>query len=192
LRTIDRGLAHRVEGARQRLNKPNLDRLLGKNTPCEPGDGAAVISAIIDFADLLLCGLLVGTMFGAWLMLQPADFDFATYVLVQQNAIRALNTIMPALGGLTILITLAAAFAARDDRARLIMLMVADACLAAAGLMTRFVNQPINATVMTWSAGAPPSDWTVLRDQWWTWHVLRLASGLAAFALIIGAVLRRA
>jgi hypothetical protein len=151
-----------------------------------------VIAAIIDFADLLLCGLLVGAMFGVWLMLNPAGFDATTYVLVQQNAIRAHNTVMPALGGLTILFTLAAAFAARDDRARLIMLIVAGTCLVAAGLMTRFANQPINATIMTWSAGAPPSDWTVLRDQWWTWHVLRLASALAAPSLIIAAVLRRA
>ena len=150
-----------------------------------------MIAAIIDFADLLLCGLLVGAMFGAWLMLQPAGFDSTTYVLVQQNAIRALNDIMPALGGLTILVTLAAAIAARGDRGRLTMLIAAGTCLAAAGLVTRFVNQPINATVMTWSAGAPPSDWTVLRDQWWTWHVLRTASALAAFSLIIAAVMHR-
>jgi anthrone oxygenase-like protein len=151
-----------------------------------------VIAKIIDFVDLLVCGLLVGAMFGAWLMLQPARLDATSYVLVQQNAIRALNDVMPALGGLTILVTLAAAFAAREDRARLIVLIVAAASLAAAGMITRFSNQRINAIVMTWAADAPPADWTLLRDQWWSWHVARLASGLIAFSLIIGAVLRRA
>jgi hypothetical protein len=150
-----------------------------------------VSAAIMDLVDLLLCGLLVGAMFGAWLMLRPARLDAPTYVLVQQNAIRALNDVLPALGGITILITLAAAFAAREDRTRVIMLIVAGACLAAAGLITRFWNQPINATVMTWSAAAPPPDWTGLRDQWWFWHVVRLSSTLVAFCLIIGAVMRR-
>ena len=73
-----------------------------------------MIAAIIDFADLLFCGLLVGAMFGAWLMLHPAGFDATTYVLLQQNGIRALNDTMPALGVFSILITLASAFAARE------------------------------------------------------------------------------
>ena len=150
-----------------------------------------MIGTIIDFADLLLCGLLVGAIFGAWLMLQPAGHDAAAYIVLQQNAIQALNNIMPALGGFTILITLAAAFEAREDRTRMIMLIVAGACLAAAGVVTRFLNQPINAAVMTWSAGAPPSDWTALRDQWWYWHVVRLAIAMLAFSLIIAAALRR-
>ena len=146
-------------------------------------------AAIIDFLDLVLCGLLVGAMWGAWLMLRPARLDAPTYVLVQQNAIRALNDILPALGALTILITLAASLA-REDRTRRIILIVAGASLAAAGIITRFSNQPINAIVMTWASDSPPADWTLLRDRWWYWHVVRLAFALTAFFLIIGAVLR--
>lgn len=147
-------------------------------------------AAIMDFVDLLLCGLLVGAMFGAWLMLRPARLDAPTYVLVQQNAIRALNDVLPALGGLTILITLAAAFVAREDRTLMIMLIVAGVSLTIAGIITRFSNQPINAVVMTWAADAPPADWTLLRDRWWYWHVVRMTFALTAFFLIIGAVLR--
>ena len=74
----------------------------------------------------------------------------------------------------------------------MIVLIAAGVCLAAAGLITRFLNQPINAIVMTWSAAAPPSDWTGLRDQWWYWHVVRLVAATIAFGLIITAALRRA
>ena len=151
-----------------------------------------VIAAIIDFADLLASGLLVGAMFGAWLMLQPALLAPSTYVVVQQNAIRALNDILPALGALAVLITLAAAYTAREERMRLIMLIAAVVGLAAAGIITRFFNQPINAIVMTWTASAPPDDWSHLRDEWWRWHAVRLASALIAFSLIIGAAMRRA
>ncbi len=44
--------------------------------------------------------------------MSPAGLDAATYVIAQQNGIRGLNHIMPLLGATTILLTLAAAFAA--------------------------------------------------------------------------------
>ena len=144
-----------------------------------------MIGAIVNFMSLLLTSLLVGAMFGAWLMLQPGGREAATYVLLQQTAIRALNDVLPALGALALLATLFAALAAFQDRTRLIMLAAASVCLVAAGIITRVANQPINAVVMTWAASAPPAEWTTLRDQWWSWHVSRLALGLIAFALII-------
>jgi uncharacterized membrane protein len=145
----------------------------------------------IDFVDLLLAALLAGAMFAVFLMMRPAGLDAATYVVQQQNGIRALNGVMPALGGLTIVLTLAAAFAAANDRARVVLLIVSVACLVAAGLITRFLNQPINAVVMTWSAQAAPAEWTALRDEWWRWHLVRSAFALSALALIIASALRR-
>ena len=146
---------------------------------------------IIDFADLLLAGLLTGTIFGVFLIMSPAGLDAATYVIQQQNCIRGLNTIMPALGAATIALTLAAAFAASGDPLRMNLLFAAAAGLIVAGLVTRFLNQPLNAIVMTWNANSPPADWTTLRDTWWRWHLVRLALSLAAFSLVIAAVLRR-
>src|SRR5512135_3795943 len=107
---------------------------------------------IIDFSDLLFAGLLTGAIFGVFLVMRPAGLDVTTYVIQQQNCIRALNSIMPPLGGLTILLTIAAAFAASGDRLRMNMLFAAAAALIVVGLVTRFLNQPINAVVMTWNA----------------------------------------
>lgn len=146
---------------------------------------------IIDFADLLFAGLLTGAIFGVFLVMRPAGLDATTYVIQQQNCIRALNSIMPLLGGVTILLTIAAAFAVRGDPLRMNMLFVAAAALIVVGLVTRFLNQPINAVVMTWSASSPPADWTVLRDAWWRWHLVRLGLALMALSLIIAAALRR-
>lgn len=146
---------------------------------------------IIDFSDLLFAGLLTGAIFGVFLVMRPAGLDATTYVIQQQNCIRALNSIMPPLGGLTILLTIAAAFAASGDRLRTNMLFAAAAALIVVGLVTRFLNQPINAVVMTWNANSPPVDWTVLRDAWWRWHIVRLGLALMALSLIIAAALRR-
>jgi len=151
-----------------------------------------MLAQIIDFVNLLLAALLTGSMFGAWLILNPTRLDATSYVAVQQQGIRTLNTILPALGAATILVTIAAAAHAREDGARLWVLMAAVLCFVTSGLITRFRNQPINAIVMNWRVDMLPSNWTALRDDWRRWHLVRLASGVAGLSLLIAAALRRA
>lgn len=150
-----------------------------------------MLATTIDFATLLLAALVVGAMFGVWLTLNPAGLDPSLYVAQQQQAIRTLNVSMPALGGLTLLLMLVAAFLARHDRTRLTLFVTAAACFLAAGLITRFLNQPINAIVITWSPDAPPANWTELRDEWWRWHIVRLVAGIGGLCLVIAAALRQ-
>jgi uncharacterized membrane protein len=150
-----------------------------------------MLFAVIDFTSLLLAALLVGAMFGVWLFLNPAGSDAVLYVALQQQGIRGLDTTMPALGAATIVVTIVAAVLGRGDGARLGLLIAAVACLIVAGLITRFLNQPINAIVMTWHRDAPPADWMRLRDEWWRWHLMRLAAGLGGLSLLIAAALKR-
>lgn len=150
-----------------------------------------MITPMIDFANLLLAALLVGIMFGVWLFLNPAGLDGKSYVVLQQQAIRTLNKVMPALGAATILVTVTAAVFGRDNRARFGLLLAAVICLLTTGLITRFLNQPINAIVMTWRGEALPSNWTDLRDDWWRWHLIRLVTGLAGLSAVIAAILKR-
>jgi uncharacterized membrane protein len=139
----------------------------------------------IRFISLLLTALLVGSMFGVWLGFDPAALSFSAYVEMQQNAIRALNVSLPVLGLVCIVLTATlAALTKADKRARL-LLVVAVLCLAAAGLITRFANQPINAIVMSWSAQEPASNWAELRDTWWHWHTLRTVVAITGFALAL-------
>src|SRR5882672_11398520 len=142
---------------------------------------------IVNFANLLLAALVVGTMFGIWLGYNPADLSSRAYVEQQQHAIRALNVTMPVLGALTVLLTLASATLARANRRQVALLLGAVACFVAAGLVTRFLNQPINAVVITWSADAPPTNWSELRDEWWRWHVVRTVLGAVGLSLLIAA-----
>ena len=150
-----------------------------------------MLTLFIDFASLLLATLLVGSMFGARLFLNPAELDFPSYVSVQQQGIRTLNGFLPVLGAATILATGAASFLARHDRSRLAFLLLSIACFVASGIITRFCNQPINAIVITWQPDAPPSGWQALRDTWWRWHHARLGSGIAGLCFLIVAALTR-
>jgi hypothetical protein len=146
-------------------------------------------SLVIEFANLLLAALMVGTLFCVWLVLDPAGLSADSYIAVQQQGIRTLNTIMPRLGAATVLATLVAAIWERADSIRFWLLIGTVVCFAAVGLVTRFLNQPINAIVMTWKSDLVPVGWTDLRDAWWKWHFLRLATGIVGFCLLLVATL---
>jgi uncharacterized membrane protein len=140
---------------------------------------------LITFSALLLSALLVGTMFGIWFGYDPQGVSGPAYVEVQQRAITALNVPMPILGAICIVLCLACAYLGRHERGKLYLFLAAALLLATAGLITRFLNQPINAVVMTWNPQSPPSEWIVLRDRWWQWHMLRTAVAIVGFALML-------
>ena len=143
-----------------------------------------MLLAVVRLANIVFAALIAGGMFVIWAGYDPATLSPSTYVEQQQNAIRGLNILMPALGGITILLTAIAAFLQRKNRKTFVFLVVAAAFLILGGLITRFGNQPINAMVMTWDIARPPADWTGLRDQWWGYHRLRTLCGLLALVLV--------
>jgi uncharacterized membrane protein len=150
-----------------------------------------VFSTMIHFADVLLAALLVGAMFGMWLILNPAGLAASVYITLQQQGIRTLNRAMPRLGAATILLTIFSAVLGRNDSTRFALLIGAIVCFVASGLITRFLNQPINAIVITWPSDAPPANWRDVRDEWWRWHLIRLLAGLVGLSLLIVAMLHR-
>jgi uncharacterized membrane protein len=145
------------------------------------------MTPIVRFANVLLAALVAGTMFGIWLGFNPDGLTASAYVEQQQSAIRALNTTMPILGAICIGLTMIHALLVRSARTSSYLLCAGAVLLIAAGLVTRFGNQPINAHVITWRASAPPSTWIEARDQWWHWHVCRTIAGIAALMCIVAA-----
>lgn len=115
-------------------------------------------TTIIRFMNIFVAALVVGVMFGIWLGYNPAALTASAYVEQQQTAIRRLNVVMPILGAIGIVLTLAQAWLVRSDRTSIYLLLTGAVLLIAAGLITRFGNQPINARVITWNATAPPSE----------------------------------
>jgi len=146
-------------------------------------------SNIVRFVLLVVLALLVGSMFGTWVGYDPAGLSASAYVEQQQNAIRSLNTLLPAMGAVCVVLTVALAALTRGDPRGRYLLVAAAVLLILAALVTRFSNQPINAVVMTWNAQAPAANWAQLRDEWWQWHIVRSVAGIAALALTVLAVL---
>ncbi len=144
-----------------------------------------MLPRLVDFFSLLFAGLIVGSMFGLWLGLNPSGLAAPVYIAQHQQLVRGLNVALPAMGAVAIAFTLAAAYLARQQTVRLSLLLVGAAGLIAAGLITRLFNQPINAIVMTWAAESPPANWGELRDTWWSWHIARMGAGLFGLCSVI-------
>jgi len=148
-----------------------------------------VAKRVLTFLNVLSAALLVGAMFDTWLRGDTTDLSPSAYVQHQQRSIRALNVAMPVLGIAVALLTLVAAIFTRDNPRKRLLLVVATCCFVVAGVVTRLLNQPINAIVMTWSPDSPPENWSALRDEWWQWHVLRTLLGICGLSSLIVAAI---
>ncbi|NQX63676.1 DUF1772 domain-containing protein [Paenibacillus qinlingensis] len=133
--------------------------------------------------------LVVGTMFGVWFGINPKQMPYPAYLEHHQKLIRSLNVKLPLLAAVGIVITVISAVLSRDDRYRMLMMIASAIFLIIAGIITRFLNQPINAKIMSWLLDNPPADWMRLRDDWWKWHIVRMIAGLIGLSLLIIALL---
>jgi len=145
---------------------------------------------IIRFLNLLMAGLVAGTLFGIWIGYNPKNLSVNTFVESQQGAIKALNTLMPVLGLLTIILTVFSAILQKQNQFVFVTLIIAAGFLLISGLITKFGNQPINSVVMTWSKASTPINWSELRDKWWLLHKLRTLTSFISFCLIIWSNIR--
>jgi len=132
-----------------------------------------------------MVALVAGTIFGIWLGYNPKDLSAPTFIEQQQSVITDLNTLMPILGLITILLTLTSAIIHKKEKRTFIILLIATFFLVLSGLTTKFGNQPINSIVMTWDMNVAPSNWMELRDEWWTYHEIRTLTAFIALLLIV-------
>src|SRR5687767_4055404 len=139
---------------------------------------------VVKVLNVVLALILVSTMVVSCFALNPSGIPGSAYVERWQEMIRTLNTPMPILGAVTILLSFVGAFVRRANRAMAVSLAAAALLLVGSGVITRFCNQPINATVMTWISNAPPADWWSLRDQWWRCHLIRTVLAIIALVLL--------
>jgi hypothetical protein len=139
-------------------------------------------------AAILLIALIAGATFGIWRGYNPAGFSAATFLEVHHGAVNGLNTLLPVMGLLAILATIALAWTARTKPTALRLYLIAILAMVTAALITRFGSQPINAMVMDWNVATMPATWTDLRDRWWELHIARTFASILAAVLLIHAV----
>ncbi len=149
---------------------------------------SATLPTVAQVLALLLVGIVAGSMFGIWRGYDITAYAPATFVEVHQGTVRGLNTVLPAMAAASLVLMVALALFGRDRPAVLGLYLAAALAIVFAGIITRFVNQPINEQILTWTSASMPSDWIALRDRWWNWHLVRLATTFGAQLLLIAAV----
>lgn len=136
------------------------------------------------FLNIVIAGLLAGTSFGIWIGFNPKSYTASTYVEQQQHLVTSLNTLMVAMVIIATIVTLVSAFLQKGNRLNFIALLIAAAMFASCILISRFGNLPIQNEIMEWQADSPASNWTVLRDDWWSFHIKRTVVELIALVLV--------
>ena len=148
------------------------------------------MTIILRLLNVVLIGLTAGCITGISVGYNPASFSYQTYLEYQQNAISSLNTLMPLVGMISILLTVIFAFDQRANKPVFVTLIVAIAFLIIAGLVTKFGNQPINSEIKNWNPQNPPINWEELRENWWKYHIARTLTTIVAFFLVVWASLQ--
>lgn len=144
--------------------------------------------AMCQFFAAFVFALVAGSVFGIWRGYDPGAFTEVAFVEMHQGAVRGLNVLLPTMGFASILLTLVLVVARRWTR-MVWPYLGALLFMVAAGVTTRFFNQPINAVIMEWTLEALPADWSELRARWWDWHLWRTGFSLSALTLLLAAII---
>lgn len=89
------------------------------------------------------------------------------------------------------LITILSAYLQKHDKSNFISLIIAAVFFIACILITLFGNKPIDDKVITWTKDAIPNNWTELRDNWWSFHILRTIAEIIALLLVTWTSIRK-
>ena len=110
--------------------------------------GAAVPAAIV------LTGLLAGAVLGTWLSEVSLGGSSELWIAYHQAITPAYTRVVPPLGGLALIATLAALAASWSNPRDRRLTLGATACLLVGLVVTVVVHFPINAEIATWQPAA--------------------------------------
>lgn len=113
------------------------------------------------------------------------NYSATTYLEQQQHLVCSLQTLLVSLVILATLVTIASAYLQRKNKTVFIALLCAALFLISCIVITRLGNLPIQEEMLIWNADTLPENWTVLRDKWWTFHIMRTIAELIALVLIV-------
>jgi len=147
-----------------------------------------MLSKLVRGAALLFPGLLAGAFgYGAVNVLYafrevPLDVRFTFHVALM----RVNGPVMQSLMALAVLGTLVLAVRSRGGQRRIAA--SATVLVLLSFLVTRFGNVPINQQIKRWAVGTPPANYADILRRWELFHFTRTGCAVAAFVLVIVAV----
>ena len=149
---------------------------------------------IVRFIALVATGLLAGIFLGDRMGLgfaRPA-LPASSFVQLQQIQHVHFVRMMPVLQIAALLSTLTWLFLLRSDvrSSQFAVVALAAICLLVVFGLTMAINVPINNTLMTWNASAPPGDAMEIWKRWEQVNTVRAIISPIGFALqVLGLIL---
>jgi uncharacterized membrane protein len=149
---------------------------------------------IVRFVAVLATGLLAGIFLGDRMGLGFARPALPATSFVQLQQIQHVHFVrmMPVLQIAALLSTLTWLFLLRSDvrSSQFVMVALAAICLLVVFGLTMAINVPINNTLMTWNAAAPPGDAMEIWKRWEQVNTVRAIIAPIGFALqVLGLIL---
>ncbi|HSO32737.1 MAG TPA: DUF1772 domain-containing protein, partial [Labilithrix sp.] len=139
------------------------------------------------FLGLLLVGSAAGATLCVVFIERGLGDSGSFYVAYKQMMIRTLTVPLPllaALSGVLVAVDCVAQWRAGAG-ASLWLAVGALLLIIAGGVMTKVGHFPLNATIASWDAAAPPPIWSSMQAKWSALHLARTAVTVLAFALFI-------
>jgi uncharacterized membrane protein len=149
---------------------------------------------IVRFIALVATGLLAGIFLGDRMGLGFARPALPATSFVQLQQIQHVHFVrmMPVLQIAALLSTLTWLFLLRSDArsSQFAVVALASICLLVVFGLTMAINVPINNTLMTWNASAPPGDAMEIWKRWEQVNTVRAIISPIGFALqVLGLIL---
>ncbi|MBX2947334.1 MAG: DUF1772 domain-containing protein [Cyclobacteriaceae bacterium] len=143
-----------------------------------------MLTLLTRFTNIIIAALLAGTSFGIWIGFNPMNYSASTYVEQQKNLVLSLNTLMVTLVIVATVVTVLSAYLQRKNKTIFFTLIIAAVSFASCIIISRFGNLPIQKEMLAWDADSLPTNWTDLRDKWWSFHIIRTIAELVALVLV--------
>jgi uncharacterized membrane protein len=125
----------------------------------------------------LIAGLLVGTAIDHHRL---RVLDAAAWTLARQSIDAVFGKLLPWWWNITLLLLL---FAAYLNQGRTRWLFLSAGVLLLFGIViTVVIEVPINKQISSWTPASIPPNWMELRERWLSFHNVRSAAGVLAFA----------
>lgn len=149
-----------------------------------------MVKTLLRFTNIILAALLAGTSFGIWMGLDPSRYAPSTYLEQQNHLVASLNTLMVSLVVAATIVSAVTAYLHRQDKMVFASYVVAAASFGLCLLISRFGNLPIQEEMLQWTVETMTSNWTVMRDQWWSYHIARTVAELVGLVMVTWAGLQ--
>ena len=142
-------------------------------------------------AAIVLTGCSPVRSWARWLSEVSLGGSSELWIAYHQAVTPAYTRVVPPLGGLALIATLAALAASWSNPRDRRLTLGATACLLVGLVVTVVVHFPINAEIATWQPAARVADWQQVQQRWLAAHALRTVAAVAGFVLLVAVSTRR-